>query len=149
MHWMLSAIAAGNVPFEGLAGETQEEQKLIAQLSAGQGIRSMHARVLRQLTQWVEITGRPLHEQPPLVQEWERAQSETAGFLLRRFPAGKVTTAGIRLQAAVQCALTALAVERYRLAHGQWPRDLGLLVPAYLHAVPKDPYNGEPQRFRR
>lgn len=34
-----------------------------------------------------------------------------------------------------------LALRRYELAHGQLPRDLSLLVPRYLQAVPTDPYD--------
>lgn len=35
---------------------------------------------------------------------------------------------------------TGLALELYRRAHGGWPITLDALVPAYLPAVPKDPY---------
>jgi hypothetical protein len=45
---------------------------------------------------------------------------------------------------------TALAVERYRLAHsGQIPQDLSALTPLYLDAVPADPFDGQPLRFKR
>ena len=46
-------------------------------------------------------------------------------------------------------AETALAIERYRLAKGTLPDALGELVPAYLEAVPKDPFDGEELRYRR
>jgi hypothetical protein len=45
---------------------------------------------------------------------------------------------------------TALAVERYRLAHrDQLPPVLQDLVPAYLAAVPADPFDGKPLRYNR
>ena len=44
---------------------------------------------------------------------------------------------------------TALAVERYRLARGKLPEALGQLVPDYLPAVPEDPFDGTPLRYRR
>jgi len=43
----------------------------------------------------------------------------------------------------LRVARTALAVERYRLAQGKLPVELSDLVPAYLDAVPKDPFTGQ------
>lgn len=45
-------------------------------------------------------------------------------------------------------ATTALALHRYRLAHGCWPRQLADLTPSYLSAVPQDPFDGHPLRYR-
>ncbi len=45
---------------------------------------------------------------------------------------------------------TALAVERYRLAHtNSLPDELGQLVPDFLSSVPSDPYDGKPVRFKK
>jgi hypothetical protein len=52
-------------------------------------------------------------------------------------------------QALLRCTVAALAVERYRLAHGQWPESLDSVVPEYLPAAPTDPFDGQPLRFRR
>lgn len=53
-------------------------------------------------------------------------------------------TAGSRL-ALRRLALIVLAVERYRRAHdGQPPGDLASTVPAFLTAVPTDPFSGLP-----
>jgi hypothetical protein len=51
--------------------------------------------------------------------------------------------------ARIRAARTALAIERYRLAHGQLPDSLTELVPTYLDAVPKDPFDGQPLRYRK
>ncbi|TSA53855.1 MAG: hypothetical protein D4R45_04950, partial [Planctomycetaceae bacterium] len=45
-------------------------------------------------------------------------------------------------------AQTSLAVERYRLAEGRLPQSLNNLVPAYIEAVPADPYDGHPLKYR-
>jgi hypothetical protein len=48
----------------------------------------------------------------------------------------------------VRAARVVVAVERYRRAHGEaFPDDVSALVPAYLSAVPTDPYSGEGIRF--
>lgn len=43
------------------------------------------------------------------------------------------------------CA-TAIACERYRLAHGNWPEKLEKLVPSYLDESPIDPFDDQPLR---
>lgn len=42
---------------------------------------------------------------------------------------------------------TACSVERYALANGRFPETLDALVPAYLEAVPPDPFDGLPMRY--
>ena len=42
-----------------------------------------------------------------------------------------------------------LAIERYRLANGKLPEKLAELVPAYLDAVPMDPFDGQELRYKR
>lgn len=51
--------------------------------------------------------------------------------------------------AQVQSARTALAVERFRLAHRKLPEKLDELVPQFLSALPADPFDGQPLRYHR
>jgi hypothetical protein len=51
--------------------------------------------------------------------------------------------------AQLSVAHTALAIERYRLSHGQPPTSLDDLVPGYLSQVPQDPFDGRPLRYGR
>jgi hypothetical protein len=51
--------------------------------------------------------------------------------------------------ANLRLATTALAVERFRLAHGKLPEKLDELVPQFLSAVPLDPFDGQPLRYHR
>jgi len=51
--------------------------------------------------------------------------------------------------AQLTVAHTALAIERYRLSHGQLPASLDDLVPDHLPGVPQDPFDGRPLRYRR
>ena len=51
--------------------------------------------------------------------------------------------------ARLRVAQTALAVERFRRAHGTaLPAALEALVPSYLKCVPEDPFDGKPLRFK-
>jgi hypothetical protein len=52
--------------------------------------------------------------------------------------------------ARIRTSQTAIAVERFRLAHsGNLPASLNDLVPAYLSSVPCDPFDDQPLRYRR
>lgn len=53
-------------------------------------------------------------------------------------------------RAELRDAIAAIAVERWRLAHqGALPDSLDDLVPAFLPAVPVDPYDGKPLRYKK
>ena len=50
----------------------------------------------------------------------------------------------------MEATRTAFAIERFRLAHEQaLPHALPELVPAYLPAVPRDPFDEQPLRFKK
>lgn len=54
-----------------------------------------------------------------------------------------------RVRVLFDLARTAIAVERFRLAHGKLPQRLDELVPTFLDAVPTDPWNdGRPISYR-
>ncbi|MGD0541353.1 MAG: hypothetical protein ABSB33_07540 [Tepidisphaeraceae bacterium] len=50
-------------------------------------------------------------------------------------------------EAGDACAQAAVAMTRFRLDHGTLPSHLADLVPAYLDAVPIDPFDGHPLRL--
>jgi hypothetical protein len=51
--------------------------------------------------------------------------------------------------AILRVTQTALAVERWRLANpGKLPPSLSELVPVYMKAIPDDPFDGQPLRFK-
>ena len=61
----------------------------------------------------------------------------------------RCTTIDVRIAAQLRTARTGLAVQRYRLAAGKIPDSLAELVPTYLDAVPKDPFDGKELRYKR
>ena len=52
-------------------------------------------------------------------------------------------------QAGADAAALACALERYRLAHGQFPESLGPLVPEFITQLPHDVITGQPLKYRR
>jgi hypothetical protein len=52
-------------------------------------------------------------------------------------------------QASVDLARVACALERYRLAHGQYPETLDALTPQFIEKLPHDIIGGQPLHYRR
>jgi len=52
-------------------------------------------------------------------------------------------------QSAVDLARVAGALERYRLAHGEYPAALAAVTPTFIGALPHDVVGGEPLKYRR
>jgi hypothetical protein len=70
----------------------------------------------------------------------ERMLLPALGSVSKRFAYG---------QASADMARVAIALERYRLAHGQYPDALDALAPQFLEKVPHDVTNGQPLQYRR
>jgi len=51
-------------------------------------------------------------------------------------------------EAARQITVTAIALKRYQLKHGNYPPDLNSLVPEFVSTIPFDPVDGQPLRYR-
>jgi type II secretory pathway pseudopilin PulG len=70
-----------------------------------------------------------------------------SGLLLSSLKKSTIRDADDRARARI--AQVALAIERYRLAHNNtMPENLSALIPAFLPAVPKDPFDGQPLRLK-
>jgi hypothetical protein len=54
-----------------------------------------------------------------------------------------------RGQVSIDLALMACALERYYLAHGEYPERLEVLAPTYLERIPTDTIDGDLLRYRR
>jgi hypothetical protein len=53
------------------------------------------------------------------------------------------------VEALFRAATAALAAEQYRRANSRWPGTLDELVPQFLTAVPRDPFDGRPLNLAR
>ncbi len=62
---------------------------------------------------------------------------------------GRVSLNAATAQTTTDQAVLACALERFRLANGQFPERLDALVPRFLDRIPNDVISGEPLRYRR
>ncbi len=114
---------------------------------------------LQKLSAFIDATRQPF---PQGLDAAETAEAELTADLAK--PSGKLKlfsrvmlpalakaiAKGAADQANLRMTQTALAIERFRLAHGRTPPDaLAALVPEYLPVVPTDPFDGKPIRYRR
>lgn len=115
------------------------------------GLPSNRATILRMLTAYVEAAKLPAEQQgaafaripwpdPPPNQLMGILQF---GAMAYRFESHWRSTAKMR------CAIVGLACERFRLLEGRWPKTLQEIPVALLAAVPLDPFDGKPLRYRQ
>jgi hypothetical protein len=62
---------------------------------------------------------------------------------LERFPRRLMNA-----ETARQLMITAIALKRWQLKRGSNPPNLASLVPEFLQAVPRDPVDGQPLRYK-
>jgi hypothetical protein len=62
---------------------------------------------------------------------------------------GNVPKKGALGQVTADQAVIACALERYRLAHGQFPETLDALTPDFISELPHDVITGAPHKYRR
>lgn len=101
--------------------------------------------LLKYTTSLVAIANLPHQDQQKAVTELALKLNEKPN--LRKIFPPFIVNIGIesnRYLAMLNCAITGLAIERYRITNGKWPRKLDELVPEYLAKLTTDPFNGEP-----
>jgi hypothetical protein len=108
------------------------------------------ATLLRIMSEMVETARLPPEQQPQRTgQLFNEVRNQH--LLVRLFvPAvTKITETNQRNLALLRCAIAAVAAERYRRAHGNWPASLEALVAdGLLQRVPADSNDGAPLRYR-
>jgi hypothetical protein len=154
LHKMLLSLRHGDTTLSRLAGATGAVEKKVMDLASPTLARRSHAHMLRLLNEYVEASQLPPEKQPAVMKGLERkviqAKIEYDVVTALVMPAIiKVSEANRRGVGNLRCALVAVALERYRRDHGRWPDTLDALVPQYVAAVPADPQDGKPLRFKR
>ena len=54
----------------------------------------------------------------------------------------------MKIETSRQLTVTAIALQRYKLRHGNYPTDLAALTPEFLPSRPRDPVDGKPLRYK-
>jgi hypothetical protein len=134
----------------GLGSNSAESAALSLMMMAPGSLKNQRAALIRSLTRAVEAAKLPPEQQKAEFNEID-ADARHQGVLVRLLmPAvAKVMEADSRTHAQTRCALVAVAAERYRRAHGNWPALVDALVEdKLLKQAPTDPYDGAHLRYR-
>jgi hypothetical protein len=163
-HFLFENLETGRLTLADFFAQAADHPKANRDLSLRFGtfiyhprLYEDHAFMLISINQALTIAQLPLQEQPQAWKAWkhnlltEKANTFVEKRKLLTFlllPAlDRVGMAALQDHARLSCILTALAAERFRLAHKRWPRDLQELVPTYLSEVPIDPFDGKLLKF--
>lgn len=156
-HQMIQAVESGKIKASSVRGwgASGKIGKWWENVSGKLELRISHAPLIRIMTEMVEIAKLPVEQQRPKLKSYMRSIEKTD-------PGEAPTYLGVmvwmvekfgesfwRHQAELRCAIVALAAERYRIAHGEWPDSPNSLVPEFLDKVHLDPYDGKPLHYRR
>lgn len=116
-----------------------------------------HAKFLRFARMYDEATQAEVRNRGEAIGVVDEEMVEVCDsrFSFLRYPVTCATSmhfalycASQRAEASAAVSRVAIAVERYRSANGVPPETLDRLVPRFLKAVPLDPYDGQPIRYR-
>jgi hypothetical protein len=154
LHELFDALESGDTIFNEFSGgpTSPSWQERLYGFAMRDRLRGEHPLLLRLMTEQVERAGLPFHEQiaPEGIFVAEvRALPRWSLCRIMVPPLSKVAEASRRKHACVRAMAALLATERYRIERGTWPEALEQLVPDFLSAVPLDPADGEPLRYRR
>jgi hypothetical protein len=110
------------------------------------------AHMLRIMSEAVDASRLPVEQQLDAMRQITEARKhqDPSTERLMQWLRGAVVDDQMSCQADLRTAVLALAAERYRIAEGTWPKSAEFLMQAkYLKAVPLDPCDGRPVRYRR
>jgi hypothetical protein len=122
-------------------------------------LKENHAVMLELTTEAVEIAKLPVDEQVERFEQLNRKARKvrSEGWPTLRYAFGslgvpaviKVAQSFARSRVELRCAVAGLAAERFRIAHGSWPKELDDLAPQFLTATPLDLFDGKQLKLRR
>jgi hypothetical protein len=144
---LMERLQSGEMSVKQLQGIWGGGEEMI--LVSG-SLKGQRANILEITTESVEAAKLPVERQEAEFKRIDKSIAFKPLITRMLIPFGvKIEQAYWRSQAQLRTAIVALAVERYRREHGRWPNTLAELLPDKLAAIPVDPYDGQPLRYRR
>ncbi len=145
-------VVPDDAPEDSQVSESMFGIGVLVSRFTGFGLFSSIAYV-RGMKTFIDAGDLPPHEalrvKFPALQDLEVSFLRTF-FVSIMFPSRSRYEIAAEIMARAVTAQAAIAIERYRRAHGNEPPEtLEALVPEYLETVPADPFDGAPLRYRR
>lgn len=154
---LLRLIQRGDIPWQFALDwldrqdrdDNVNREALLLSLTPG-AEKESRAAALRHATELIAAARLPETEMPAAFARLDARAKEMP--LLARLVSvhgAKISRRHLEARAELRCAAAALAAERYRRRHGDWPASLDQLTPDLLEKVPADPFTGRPLMLRR
>ena len=133
-------VAIRNALWPVLFADSDQARSLLAQIPDIEISRALlRTRSLRSIDSRLTATKAPLST----FDTWRFPFSAT----LAELATATTLKSATRYETVRQLTLAAIALQRYRIAHGAYPATLSELVPAYLPEMPHDWFDGQPLRY--
>jgi hypothetical protein len=156
LHKLFEVVEQGYVSVDELAQSTGTRSNWLERTAVSlwrMDTSRDYALALPLMTRRLQEVQLPLHEQAEAEKRFEQEVRDLPrNAVISRFILSAVSKLGEafrRKHAYLRCTIVALAAERYRREKTAWPDTIDKLCPKYLAAVPLDPFDGEPLRYRR
>jgi len=163
--FFVPAMRGERAGFDAIVGEAQQGKLRLSALSGRPAptwedwlidhfpavVLQGRPQCLRLMNRMVDAAKLPPAKQHEEMLAIEKEARDSANLLCSLVPAvAKVALSHRRNDANLRCALCAVAAERYRLKHGDWPASLQELADkGWIESVPIDPFDGKPLRYKR
>jgi hypothetical protein len=150
LHEFLDAVESGAVPFADINRLNGMGSLPSRPLFSMDEVRVEHQDLLRIATEAVEIAKLPPHQRTKRIDAYEiNVRGVTPRLVISPFLYNLrgMDDNARSTDARLQCLIAALAVERYRLHHNNWPASMRDVTPELLSELPLDPADGEPIAF--
>jgi hypothetical protein len=156
LHMLMENLESGVVPKEQLlslvhSGRSNPHEPKPEIALDPVTLKTTHAWMLRWLNDYVETVKRPPWEwDQPFLDLNQRLCENAPPLACLLLPAPiQVPERFRRSHASLRCALTAVAIERFRRAQHTWPTSLKTLEGRFVPQVPINPYEGQPLYYLR
>jgi hypothetical protein len=150
LHALLDGLGKGEIGLDELGDKELGRKDQPAALYR-LVIREDHQRLFPSMALCVEAARAAEHHREALMTHFHAEMVALPdGPVKRLVPAlNKLEPATRRLTARLRSLNACVAAERYRHERGAWPASLAGLVPVYLPAPPRDPFEDAPLKLRR
>ncbi len=148
---VLEALESGDMTISDLAQLRPDWSERVFASSIQDYIRGLHPQLFSYSARIEAASELPAKLRRPAMEQIERECRQAWGNPVTLLLGGflKLEDAWLRGHAALRCQVAALAVERYRQLHSDWPESLEQLTPDFLAEVPTDPFADEPLLYHQ
>jgi hypothetical protein len=147
----LEALESGHATLSEMAESPPDWSEQVFAFAIQDYVRGLHPQLFVYFARIQTASELPPKLRRPALDQIERECRQAWGNPVTLLLGGflKLDDSFLRAHAVLRCQGAALAAERYRQLHGDWPQSLEQLTSDLLVELPTDPYTGDPLLYHR